>query len=192
MQTPPPTAPLKLPPFVRGERLWHVSDTDYALGQPIGPYPGLSHHWLRMQADPKRGAVEQVFENLRPLTMVSRMSCVFGTDSPSQIGSLISGLVAGRGKAVVYRVEVPAHANVSGRFDMALVTSTADPQSAARAYWTGAVNTSARPRPEILASEFLVVESFGAKFSEDALAALKYRDITPAELVNGYVDLAPA
>ena len=173
--------------YIRGEPLWHVSSQAYSAGQAIGPHASFSPHWLRMQGDPKRGPVEQVFENARPPTIVTRRLCVFGTDSPA----MIAGFVKQRPNSMVYRVEVPGHAAFSGRFDMKLVTSAASPLAAAQAYWTGAASAFGTPYPEVLATEFMVVENLGAKFSADLLVALNFRDLTLDDLVKGVIDLPP-
>jgi hypothetical protein len=172
----------RLPPFERGQPVWHVSTTVYGVGDSIGPHPGDSPHWANTRTNAWWCAHEDVFERLRPAGLVSRRTCLFATDSPVQIGRMIKA----RPGARAYRVSVPAQAEVSGRFDLQLVNIKIEAAPAAQRYWAGEWLDVRDVRPEILATELVVEAVMDVAFHE-AVRRSGERDLTMLELERGQV-----
>jgi hypothetical protein len=138
-----------------------------------------------MQVDPRWALVEDTFEQHRPPRMVSRRTCVFATDKPE----LIQSMVKGRPSSFVYRVEVPPHGHASGRFDMKLVDPAATGSTAAADYWSGRPNGNVAPRSEVLATELMVVSGLGPQFVAAVRKLPLWRDLSIIELQRGSVVL---
>lgn len=166
--------------YRRSEPLWHVSDGEYRVGDPIGPHAESSPHWTRSRANADLARVEDALERNRPASEVTRRTCVFATDS----APMVMSFVRQRPIAKIYRVEVPSDVPCSGRFDMRLVGASHDIELAAQSYWSGKTNGRTAPYAEVLATSLIVVSSLPIHFIDSIRQFPAWRDLTLEELVN--------